>query len=95
VVRPLGLVEAAKRHACVGPAEKVARCYYSVRRAESRLLSDKYAGWAFATSESPERVALLPALPLLHLYSWARGRCAKPWLTIEKTSRDSPPLPTD
>jgi hypothetical protein len=94
VARSLGLVEAAKRHARVGPPEAVARRYYCLRRAENQWLAEQYSEWAFATCESPERTVLLPALPVLHLYSWARGRCAKPWFTLEDDSSNSPLLPT-
>lgn len=82
VDKQLNLVAAASRYGLWGSPERLARLYYVVRRAESQILADHFSGCLFATMEGPERRPVLPDLPVLHIYSWSRGRCAKPWNVV-------------
>lgn len=75
----LGLSAAAELHCVGGDPQWSARVYYVVRQAEGRILADAFSDCLYATSEGPDRHRLLPGLPVLHMYSWARGRCARPW----------------
>ena len=81
----LNLVAAASRHSVSGKPERLARLYYVVRRAENRILANAFSGYLFATTEGPERSLVLPDLPVLHMFSWQRGRCAKPWNMADET----------
>lgn len=75
----LPLASAAARHSRIGDPEQAARLYVAVRLLENKILSRLFDGYLYATSDAPERWLLCPDLPILHMYSIARGRCGKPW----------------
>jgi hypothetical protein len=79
LAKTTGLIPAARRHAPSRQPEVAARFYFAARRLENEALAALYPAALFATSEPPERMMILPSMPVLHLYSFARGRCAKPW----------------
>lgn len=76
-----GLISAAGRHSRSSNPEQAARLYAAMRILENRIISRVFNGFLYATSEHPSRELLFPNLPILSIYSTARGRCAKPWFT--------------
>jgi hypothetical protein len=75
----MNLLRGAVRHSVRGDPVRLARLYYVVRRAEARLLARAFPGCLYGTYEGAERDSLQPDLPVLHIYSWARGRSVRPW----------------
>jgi hypothetical protein len=77
----LRLTERAARYSLRSDPEECARTYAATRLLENEALDQMYGGWIYVTSDSHEMAPLLPSLPVIHLYSRARGYCEKPWNT--------------
>jgi L-tyrosine isonitrile synthase len=81
------LVEGAIRNCISGEPRRAARLYYVARREENRILPLLYPSALFVTFEAECRSFLLPDMARIHLFSWARGRCSRPWNVERRENR--------